>query len=307
MKFDVASIVVLIVLALLCLLALWFFIFKVKRLKPNDLYMVDGGVKTGKSLISVMIAVKNIKKATFKYRLKCFFIKIFNRIRKWRDKPLKALPEKPMLYCNMPLYKVKYNPLTIDVILGKVRLPHGSVVLIDEATLLADSMLGMVGDKKDRHTFDEINEALTLFLKTFGHMTHGGKLIYNSQQVVDLHFSFKRNTSIYCYVARTRKFPFFCLSEVRELIHDETNDVVNVVTRDAEVDNRPLFVSKRWFKYYDRYYLDVLSKNLPLYVDYEVEKLNKRNGRKEIDEIVTLGKYKAILEYNERKSHNAKK
>lgn len=283
----------------LVIFLLWFFIFKCKRLKPNDLYMIDGGVKTGKSLITVMLSVKAYRKALIGYYLKNLLIKFINLFRKNKKK----LCEKPMLYSNMPLYRVKYNYLTFDVIFGKVRIPHKSVVLIDEATLLADSMLGMVtsgfATRKKYHgyTFEEINENLTLFLKTFGHMTHGGKCFYNSQSVIDLHFAFKRNTSVYCYVTRTRKFPFFCLSEVREVVHDESNDIVNVVSRDVEYDNRPLFVSKRYYRYYDRYYLDVLTKNLPVYVHYDVEKIHWRD-RQEIREILTLGNYKRILEYN---------
>ena len=47
----------------------------------------------------------------------------------------------------MPLNKVKYNDLTLDIILREVRIPYKSVVLIDEASLLADSMTGMLTNK----------------------------------------------------------------------------------------------------------------------------------------------------------------
>lgn len=287
-------------LGLLVFLA-WFFIFKVKHLKPNDLYMVDGGVKTGKSLICVMLTVKNYRKAIIKYYIGNVLVRFINLFKKLKKKKMLDKLEKPMLYSNMPLYRTKFNYLTLDVIFGRVRIPHGSVCLLDEATLLADSMLGMVTEKDKKARFDEVNEALTLFLKTFGHMTHGGKLFYNSQNVIDLHFAFKRNTSVYLYVTKTRKYPFFCLSDVREVIHDEAGDIVNVVTRDVAEDNRPLFVSKRWYKYYDRYYLDVLTKNLPLYVNYDVQKLDKRKGRVEVPQILTLGTYKRIEQYNTKK------
>ena len=299
-----ALLFVLLVLALVIFL-LWFFIFKVKHLKPNDVYMVDGGVKTGKSLITVMLSVKAYRRALIKYYLSVPIVKLINYIRYRRMKrgkksKLPKVIEKPMLYSNMPLYHVKYNPLTLSIIRGEVRIPHGSVCLCDEATLIADSMSSYVGNKELMKQVQVINEDLTLFLKTYGHMTHGGKFFYNSQQVIDLHFAFKRNTSIYLWVARTRKFPLFCLSEVREVIHDESNDVVNVVTRDVELDDRPLFVSKRWFKYYDRYYLDVLTKHLPVLVNYNVPKVEKKLTHVDIQEIVTLGTYKKILEYNEK-------
>lgn len=298
----------LLVLALVVFL-LWFFIFKVKHLKTPDVFMVDGGVKTGKSLVTVMLAVKQYRRNCFKVRVVNFFKRIFNAIREVKNvrraylkKPLKHFfkyNEMPMLYSNMPLFNVKYNVLTMDVLLWNVRIPHKSVVIIDEATLLADSMLGMVGNKEKREKFEETNEVLTLFLKTFGHQTHGGACFYNSQQVVDLHFAFKRCTSTYLFVAKNRKFPFFCLLDVRELVHDESGDVINTIEKDVDVDNRPLFVSKRWYKYYNRFYLDVLTKNLPKYVDYDVPKLSYKD-KKDLDKILTLGTYRKVHEYNER-------
>ena len=272
--------------------------------------MVDGGVKTGKSLVTVMLAVKQYRRNVIKAHIRNFFKRIINAFRKLRNfgklkrgkkcKPYLKYDEMPMLYSNMPLYNVKYNALNMDVLLWNVRIPHKSVVIIDEATLLADSMTGMMKSKEMKERFDEINEVLTLFLKTYGHQTHGGACFYNSQQVIDLHFAFKRCTSTYLFVAKNRKFPFFCLLDVRELVHDETGDVMNTIEKDVDVDNKPLFVSKRWYKYYDRYYLDVLTKRLPLYVDYEVIKMSQKD-KVDIDNILTLGTYRKIKEYNERK------
>lgn len=286
--FGVLIIVVLVFL-------LWFFIFKVKHLKTPDVYMVDGGVKTGKSLVTVMLAVKQYRKNCIKVAIFNFFRHIRNRFRKIKKAPL----ERPMLYSNMPLFRVKYNELTLDILYMRVRIPHKSVCLLDEATLIADSMSGALTDKQKKEKFDEINECLTLFLKLYGHSTHGGSCFYNSQQVVDLHFAFKRCTSTYLFISKNRKYPFFCLLDVRELVHDESGDVVNTIQKDVDDDNKPLFVSKRWYKYYNRYYLDVLTKNLPLLVNYGVKVLDKKDF-KELDKILTLGSYKKIKEFNER-------
>lgn len=84
------------------------------------------------------------------------------------------------------------------------------------------------------------------------------------------------------------------------MVHDESGDVVNTIQRDVDDDNKPLFVSNRWHKYYDRYYLDVLFNDLPICVDYKAPIENKRKNRVKIKEIVTLGKYKMILEYNKK-------
>lgn len=279
----------------IAVLLIWFFVFKVKHLKTPDVYMVDGGVKTGKSLVTVKLAVTQYRKNCIKVAIFNFFRRCINKFRKMKKAPL----EKPMLYSNMPLYRVKYNALTLDILKWQVRIPHKSVCLIDEATLLADSLLGMKKDKNKMKEFDETNEILTLFLKTYGHQTHGGSCFYNSQNVIDLHFAFKRCTSTYLMVMKNRKFPFFCLLDVRELVHDESGDTKNVIAKDVDDDNKPLFVSKRWYKYYDRYYLDILTKHLKVLVNYNVEKQDRKN-KIELKQIITLGNYQKIKEYNEK-------
>lgn len=291
-----------IILVALSIWLLWFFIFRVKHLKTSDVYMIDGGVKTGKSEVTTMLAIKRVKRNQRKIAIFNFFRRIINKFRKVKKAPL----DKPMLYSNMPLYKVKYNELTMEILLWKVSIPYKSVVLIDEATLLADSMTGMIPKSTDkeqakvlRQKFDEVNEILTLFLKTFGHQTHGGACFYNSQNVSDLHFSFRRCTSTYLMITKRRKLPFFSLLDVREIVHDESGDVKNAVISDVDDDNKPLFVSNRWFKYYDHYYLDVLTKYLPKQVNYNVKKLDKKD-KKDIKEILTLGNYERVKKYNER-------
>lgn len=284
-------------IVVLVIFLLWFFIFKVKHLKTPDVYMVDGGVKTGKSLVTVKLAIRQYRKNCIKVAIFNFFRKIVNKFRKVKKAPL----ERPMLYSNMPLFKVKYNKLTLDILMWKYRIPYKSVCLIDEASLLADSMTGMQRGKLtiDKEKFDEVNETLTLFLKLYGHSTHGGSCFYNSQQVIDLHFAFKRCTSTYLFIAKNRKYPFFCLLDVRELVHDESGDVHNTFTKDVEIDDRPLFISKRWYKYYDRFYLDVLTKHLQTVVDYDVQKISYKD-KKDLDNILTLGTFKKIKEYNDR-------
>lgn len=306
MNKDFAQLILLLLLIGGCVFLLWFFIFKVKHLKTSDVYFVDGGVKVGKSKVSVSLVVKKI----FFNRLRAhirngiirclnFFTNLKNKKRKVK-KPLRKLCEIPMLYSNMPLYKVKYNHLDLSIIECKCRVPYGSVCLLDEASLIADSMTAYGKTKTQQEIVDYVNEKLTMFLKLFGHATHGGFCVYNSQNVVDLHFAFRRCTSTYLFLAHRRRFPFFSLIDCREMVHDESGDVVNTIQKDVDDDNKPLFVSNRWHKYYDRFYLDVLFKDLPVLVNYDVPIENKRKHRVEIKQITTLGNYKMIKEYNEK-------
>ena len=289
-----------IILIGLGILLAWFFIFKVKHLKTPDVFMVDGGVKVGKSLVCVMLAVKQYRKNLIRYYIGTFFINFINLFRKLFKKELKKPLEKPMLYSNMPLYRVKYNPLSLDILTLKGRLPHKSVVLLDEASLIADSMTAFGNTKAKQEIVEYVNEKLTIFLKVaISHGGHGSSCFYNSQNVVDLHFGFRRNTTTYLYCFKNRKFPFFCLISVKELLHDESGDVVNTMTKDVDDEEKPLFVSKRWYKYYDRYYLDVLFKDLPVIVNYDVKPI-PRYRRTELKEVLSFQNYKFIRDYNEK-------
>ena len=299
---DFGQIIIIIGFIALAVFLAWFFIFKVKHLKTPDVFLVDGGVKTGKSLLSVCLVIRQYRKNLIRYYVGNFFLKGINLVLKLFKKNPKKLIEKPMLYSNMPLYKVKYNYLSLDILCCKVRVPHKSVFLLDEASLIADSMTALSKTMKEKEIVDFINEQLTIFLKVYvSHGSHGGFCVYNSQNIVDLHFAFRRNTSTYLYITKNRKFPFFVLLNCRELMHDEGNDVRNVYDKDVDDLDKPLFLWKSWYKYYDRYYLDVLFKDLPLMVDYTVKPVNPRLQKQELETILTLGNYKTIREYNESK------
>lgn len=302
-----SNLIVFLLIVGLIVLLLWFFIFKVKHLVTSDVYFVDGGVKVGKSKVSVMLVVKKIFFNRLRAHIRNGLIWLLNsRKRRYNKKhpnspkTLRKYDEIPMLYSNMPLYKVKYNHLDLKIIECLVRVPHGSVCLLDEASLIADSMTAYGKTKSKQEIVDYVNEKLTIFLKLFGHATHGGFCVYNSQNVVDLHFAFRRCTSTYLFLTKKRRFPFFTLVDCREMVHDESGDVVNTIQKDVDEDSKPLFVSNRWHKYYDRFYLDILFKDLPLMVNYDVPIENKRKHRVELQEITTLGNFKMIKAYNEK-------
>ena len=110
-----------------------------------------------------------------------------------------------MLYSNMPLNHVKYNDLTIDIIMRKVRIPYKSVVLIDEASLLADSLSGSVSrnmTKEAKERFDYINENFTkefaeewhYFGADLSRLVNGGtigfKFVLSTDEIRDIIFDF---------------------------------------------------------------------------------------------------------------------
>ena len=52
---DFGKIICFLLIIGLVILLIWFFVFKVKHLKTSNVYFVDGGVKTGKSLVCGML------------------------------------------------------------------------------------------------------------------------------------------------------------------------------------------------------------------------------------------------------------
>ena len=58
---DFGQIILIIGLIALAVFLFWFFVFKVKHLKTPDVFLVDGGVKTGKSLLSVELAIREYR------------------------------------------------------------------------------------------------------------------------------------------------------------------------------------------------------------------------------------------------------
>lgn len=227
------------------------FLSKFKFPKIGALGVFTGSIKVGKSAISLACAYSNYKRVHRRWKFRCFFIKLFNKLRKNK----KPLPEEPLFYSNIPLAEIPYVELTTDHLLRKVRLNYKSVVFVDEASLLADSQL-----IKDHF----INTQLLLFFKLFGHATHGGKAIFNSQCLTDLHYALRRCTNQYFYVHHITKYiPFVCLCSMREERFSEDGSTVNTYNEDVEANLCRVFMRKSIFKKYDSFAFSLLTDNLP--------------------------------------------
>ena len=234
---------------------------KLKILKIPCVFLITGAVKTGKTLLSVHLAIKQYRRNVRKWRFKRFLCFLLRR----------DAPQKPMLYSNIPLRWQKFNPFTLAILERKVRIPDMSVVLLDEASLIADSML--FKDKK-------INDKLLLFVKLFGHYSHGGSLLINTQSISDLHFAFKRCVNSYCYIYSSTKFPFITLMKVREMIYSEDASMNNNFTEDVELSMRTILIFNKGYKKYDCYCCSIFTDDLPYQVDYDKEMLTRFDSLK---------------------------
>ena len=242
---------ILIVIGVL-LLSIWLFkLFKIPKI--GCVGLVTGGVKTGKSMLSVWLAVRRWKRQVFAWKIACVICKLLR----------KPLPEKPLLYSNVPLAGVEYVLIPVEILeRQEFRPAYKSVLYIQEASLLADSMYF-----KDM----ELNERLLLFNKLIGHETRGGYLIYDTQAICDNHYAVKRCLSSYFWIHHNVKIPFFCVLFVREMFYSaDDSNTVNTVGQDVETDLKIIVIPKRVWKMYDAYCYSALTDHLPVYekVDY---------------------------------------
>lgn len=251
-------------IVILLLIGLGFFLFrwimsKFKVPKIGAMALVSGGVKCGKSTLSVAIVMSEYKKRTRRIKFKNLFRKMFG----------KPLQELPLIYSNIPL-GVPYVELTDDLLLRKKRFVYGSVIYCCEASLVADSQLF-----KDM----DINERLLLFNKLIGHETKGGCIIYDTQCIADCHYSIKRCLSEYIYVHHLTKWiPFFLLAYVQECRYSDDKSTINVNDEDVENKLRRVIVSKSTWKKFDCYCYSSLTDDLP--VENKVVKASDLKARK---------------------------
>jgi len=227
-----------------------FFIVKLyykffKNIMVGAIIVITGGIKTGKSSLSVYLAKQNYYSALFQYKIKKFFIDLFK---------IKSNLEMPMFYSNVPIKIKNFCKLKKEHLLRQERFNYKSVVYIQEASLLADSQLIRIPD---------LNNQLLLFFKLFGHMTKGGKCIMDSQCCQDLHYSIKRILSNYLYINSCTKMPFFLILKVREMMYSEDN-TINVFNEDVTETMKTVIVPKSIWKIFDPYAYSILTDNKPI-------------------------------------------
>lgn len=245
--------------------------------------MVTGGVKCGKSMLSVWLAKRKYKSQLRKWKIRKFFCKVFR----------KPAPEKPLLYSNVKLAGVSYSLLTTDMILRKVRPAFGSVVYIQEVSLLADSMYF-----KDM----EVNERLLLFNKLFGHESHGGYLIYDTQSIQDNHYAVKRCLNSFFWVHHNVKIPFFVLLYVREFFYSEDKSTVNTVESDVEDNLKLILIPKKVWKMYDAYCYSAFTDGLPVQSGETFTPIRPfKKADLKTRRLVSLKRFATIEEYSNKK------
>lgn len=237
-----------------------------KQLHIGNLTLISGGVKTGKTQLSVCIVMKLYKKQLKKWRINCIKAKIKKQ----------SLPEKPLIYSNMPL-GCEYVPLSLDLVTGKSRFAYGSIIYLNEVSLVSGSK-----DIKD----EIVNDWLLQMYKLCAHMTKGGYWILDTQSPQDLHYTIKRSLSTYLCIYRTIKLPHVSIMWVRENLLVDGENTIAIDSQTDSQDNPKeggkrqywQIVSNKYWQYYDQYAYSYLTDNLPVYT--ETVKLTKKSDKK---------------------------
>ena len=218
-----------------------------KVLKLPSVCLVKGGVKTGKSLLSVKLSMQAYRKAHRKW----FFA---SRI-------LHRSVEEPLYYTNVYTtfgngkkphkLDTRIRRVTLEILLRQERFAYKSVVYIQEASLMADNM--------DFKNVDR-NIDLSLFAKLIAHETRGGQLYLDTQSVLDVHYAFKRVSSTFLFIQKNVNFGLFHVLYVREMINQENG--VNNFTDDVDETTRKVLIPFWWHHRYDRYEYSYLTDSL---------------------------------------------
>lgn len=266
---------------IICIL-LWAYFHFFKIPKFNNLALISGGVKSGKSTMAVYFAIKTYKKVLRRWKIRNFIrVKLFR----------KQSEEKPLLYSNIPIYK-EYTPITEDLLLRNSRFRYGSVIYLGELSLVSNSM-----NYKD----EEKNERQLLFYKLIAHSTKGGYCIVDTQSITDLHYSVKRSLSNYFYIHHTVKIPLvpFLICYVRECIYAEDGVNQNNFNEDLEHTLKRVLVPKKVWKWFDCYCYSVMTDDLP------VEQKNLLVKSYKAKDIVSFNKFKSLYKSKNEVNKNA--
>ena len=226
-----------------------------KILKVPSVCLITGGVKTGKSLLSVYLAIKDYKHRHIKWW--------------WATKVFRKKLEEPLFYTNVEIrFKsikkdkdgnyIRVHHLDKNIVQIKLdhlmrikRFNYKSVIYIQESSLMSDSMDWFDNDR---------NCELSLYNKLIAHETRGGALYYDTQSVLDNHYSMKRVCSTYTFIQKNLNLLLFHILYVREMINTENG--VNNFTDDVDTTTRKVLIPF-WFHHkYNRYEFSYLTDEL---------------------------------------------
>ena len=253
-----------IIAAVILLIILW----KCYKIKYDTVIAFTGGLGSGKSFLSVSMAVKLLRKNRRKVKWHNRKEKIKHFFKKSYEPKLK---EKPLLYSSIPVRvsgKEWAQELKESHLLLTSHIVEKSVVFIDEVGSFASQFEYNNPNIKDN--FDE-------FVRLFRHYTKGGYLVVNDQCSENIVLQIRRRINTVFNLMHFKKwFGIVYTVKVRNIsISEEIKTVEELDTEDnmtTKIGFMPLFL-KRYDTYcYSERYITVPHRKLLTY--NELKKYN---------------------------------
>ena len=286
------------ILLIVAIIVLLIILFKSKCLHCDSVLMINGPNGCGKSSTGLQIVKNKIFLKKCKYYLRKYFLDYVLHPIKLLRNPKKRIEEilsreKPIIYSNVPLYKLNYIPIELDIIKRQnYRFIYDSIIYLNEASLIANSM---------SYKVDEINEGLTLFVKLIRHELRGSGLclLVDTQSPNDLHYAFDRCINQALWIEKSLNLPFVRIVWMREVAVNR-KDTQNVYLDDVKEDSslRWFLVWKSIFKNYDTHCYSILTDVLPPLKNYTYNK--KKPFKKKRFFIPSWIRFKEIDTNNEK-------
>lgn len=156
------------------------------KISYNQVLGIFGGVKSGKTLLGVKLALKQFKISrkywNKKKRKTIYYNVLVSFLNKFKKNKIafKELPLTPQFYSNVPIRVNKKYGMSLkvskEILLLKEKIPNGSIMLLDEFGTIA-SQYG--------YTEEQIRTDISEFVRFYGHYTKQKGLLIVIDQSTD--------------------------------------------------------------------------------------------------------------------------
>lgn len=261
-----------IIIIIACILL--FIVIKSYVVKYDTIIAYTGGLGSGKSLLSVKMAIKLVRKnrgKVWRYNHIWFYFKRYFGNKKKRLHFTK-IKDRPMLYSSIPVrfrshfFAKKEWAIILkeEHLLLQERLKEKSVVFIDEIGSFANQF-----QYKNPNILDNFNE----FVRLFRHYTKGGYFVCNDQCSENIVLEVRRRINQVYNLMHFRKFLFIYWVKVRNISISE--EIKTIEEQNTEDNMRTLIGILPPKGTYDTYCYSERYKTVPLHEERQYKKLKK--------------------------------
>lgn len=226
---DVQLLVLIALLILAAFIAYKVIKYRIKH-KIETITCFTGGLGSGKTLMSVDIALKIYRKQIRKWKFKRLKLRFLNLFRKEKEEFL--LP-KPLFFSNIPVLlnkkrKLYSHRLTREHLLLQERIPLNSVILLDEIGAFASQF-----DFKEKNVINVFDE----FVRFYRHYTQGGYIVCNDQCSENINLVIRRRVNLVHNLCNCLVIWRFCFFFERMISISEEIKTIDVRSNENDKEN----------------------------------------------------------------------